>query len=416
MSQLSRIPARAETAPELSNHTEITGALDSLYRWMKAREFAGYEPFDLMNSPYCAGGWARRFPFSVLLRHLGRRLVGLKTREFLRVPASKNCKALGLILGGCCDMGRLDEGWRSEADHIKNELRRLRSPNEEFFCWGYDWDAISIRANVMAKFSPNSVATVFCGDALLDMALVYGDQEAREMAESVGRFIIGRLNRPVDTDSEVCFSYTPTDQTQIYNSSALSGAFLARLGNLTSKQEYVALARRAMQYLVNEQRNDGSWFYGARKVQRWIDGFHTGYNLDALCGYRENSGDHSFDAAITKGYSYYEKTFFRKDGGPTYFHNRDYPIDIHSCSQAIITFCTFARIEDSLSRAVAAAEWTLKTMRAPEGYFYYQQHRLWTNHTPYMRWGQAWMFKALARLLRTISESSGDFPVPTPTS
>jgi hypothetical protein len=396
--QASAVGASRNTNPALEE------APVALYQWMKACDFSGYEPFDLMNSPYCSGKWARRFPFSLIFRQAGRRFVGRRVRQLMRVPASKNCKALGLVLGGCCDLERLDESWRAEANYIKSELRRLRSPGETHFCWGYDWDAVSIRANVMPKFSPNSVATVFCGEALLDTALVFGDNEALEMAESVGRFIVDRLNRSVDTPSELCFSYTPNDNTRIYNSSVLSAAFLSRLGNLGGNPEYLHLARRAMHYLVNQQRQDGSWFYGAGRMQRWIDSFHTAYNLEALRAYRENSRDNSFDSAIEQGYQYYQKTFFHPDGALRYFNNRSYPIDIHSCSQAIITACTFAAEKGSLVQAVQTAQWTLKHMRAPEGFFYYQRHRFWTNRTPYMRWSEAWMFKALARLHKTIQQ------------
>ena len=42
----------------------------------------------------------------------------------------------------------------------------------------------------------------------------------------------------------------------------------------------------------------------------------------------------------------------------------------------------------------------MRNMAAPDGSFYFQRHRLWTNRTAYMRWGQAWMLQALARLLR----------------
>jgi hypothetical protein len=41
----------------------------------------------------------------------------------------------------------------------------------------------------------------------------------------------------------------------------------------------------------------------------------------------------------------------------------------------------------------------MKNMAAADGSFYYQRHRLWTNRVPYMRWGQAWMLRALAKLL-----------------
>jgi len=41
-------------------------------------------------------------------------------------------------------------------------------------------------------------------------------------------------------------------------------------------------------------------------------------------------------------------------------------------------------------------------MRSSEGYFYYQRHRFHTNRIPYMRWSQAWMMYALARVNEVI--------------
>jgi len=38
-------------------------------------------------------------------------------------------------------------------------------------------------------------------------------------------------------------------------------------------------------------------------------------------------------------------------------------------------------------------------MQAPEGFFYFQKHRWYTNRIPYMRWGQAWAFHALTEYL-----------------
>jgi hypothetical protein len=373
---------------------------------MRAQDYAGYEPFDLMNSPYL-GGWAQRFPFNVLIRQYGRRFSGCKIRELLRVPMSKNCKALGLILAGYCDLTRCGEDWTEQAQYIKSELKRLRSPEEKEFCWGYDWVAISLRAgNVMPAFSPNAVATVFCGDALLDMAEVFGDQAALEMALSAGRFFATRLNRSLDTDSELCFSYTPTDRTQIYNSTALVGAFLARLFTLTGESEYLQQSRRCMQYLINRQLPNGAWHYGATRWQGWIDSFHTGYNLDSLLQYRNLTGEDFVTDTLNSGYEYYKRVFFTR-GFPTYYCDRLYPIDIHCCSQALLTFCCFARHDQSaVARALAVARWTMENMHSQDGTFYYQRHRTWTNRTPFLRWGQAWMFKALSRLWRTIVESS----------
>jgi hypothetical protein len=381
---------------------EISGIVNSsivaLQNWVEERNYAGHEPFDILNSPLLQPRWARSWPLGVIFIQFGKRFAGLRLRRWLRVPESKNPKALGLFLSAYCDLARCGLDTERAAACLKSELKRLRSPNEPEYCWGYDWDHVS-RAGVMPAFSPNAIATCFCGQALLDMAEVFGDAEARQMASSAGRFLITRLNRPVDTRDSLCFSYTPSGQMKVYNASVLAGALLARLGEHNA--EYFPITRRTMNYLVACQQTNGAWYYGASRMHRWIDGFHTAYNLGALLAYRRSTGDAAFDHALHLGYEYYTANFFRADGAPKYFHNSVYPIDIHSCSQAILTFCDFAgQDEQAAERARNVARWTLDHMRRPDGTFFFQAHRLWTNSTPYMRWGQAWMFHALARLKR----------------
>jgi hypothetical protein len=396
---ISEVPDRALSA--------INAAVVAVQSWIEKRDYAGHEPYDILNSPLF-GTWVFGLrPLSWSLLRIGRR-GGMPLRRVLRVPTSKNPKALGLMLAGYCDRLRLGEDCWPQMNYLKSELQRLRSTREEHFSWGYDWNFVALRGTVLPAFQPNAIATIFCGNALLDMAQT-GGSGAREMAESAGRFIVARLNRSVDTASELCFSYTPWDRTRIYNSSALAGAFLTRLGVHGHNSEYVEIAKRCMRYLCREQRPDGSWFYGAGRLQRWIDSFHTAYNLEAILAYRQLTGDRSMDNAIERGYEFYVQHFFDRLGAPKYFHDRLYPIDIHCCSQSILTLCSFVT-EDAKAqdRALRMADWTLTNMTSSEGCFYYQKHRLWQDRTPYMRWGQAWMFRALARLQNTLGGESGN--------
>ena len=381
---------------------EISSAVDSplfaLQNWVEQRDYAGHEPFDILSSPLLQCRWARWWPFAILFIQFGKRFAGLGLRRWLRVPESKNPKAVGLFLSAYCDLARCGYDTQNPVAYLKSELKRLRSPNEPEYCWGYDWDHVS-RGGRMPAFSPNCIATCFCAHALLDMAEVFGDAEARDMAQSAGRFLITRLNRSVDTPEYLCLSYTPRDRMKVYNASVHAGALLARLA--PRDPEYSQVARRTMNYLVAGQQPNGAWYYGATLIHRWIDGFHTAYNLGALLSYRCSTRDTTFDDAIRLGYEYYVSNFFRADGAPKYFHNSGYPIDIHSCSQAILTFCDFAeQDEHARERALNVTRWTLEHMRGADGTFFFQAHRFWTNRTPYMRWGQAWMLHALARLKR----------------
>jgi hypothetical protein len=391
----------------------LVEAIQALRTWVESRQFAGYDPFDLLNSPYLSGpflgSWARKALPGILLIQAGKRFGGLRFRQLLKVPPSRNPKALGLCLSAYCDLARSGCDVSAQAAWLKRELIRLRSPHESDYSWGYDWDYLSLRGSRLPAFSPNCIASYFCGTAMLEMSEVFGDREALEIAESVARFMASRLNRSFESADEVCFSYTPNDKTLIYNSSALVGVFLARAGSLHGNEAYLSLTRKAMLFLERGQLQTGGWYYGRLRRQRWIDSFHTSYNVCALLDYQRITGDRAFEQAMLSGHRYYQTTFFTRDGAPRYFHNRTFPIDIHACAQAILHFIAFSTIDPSaLNRAWKTFHWTMRNMAGPDGSFYFQRHRLWTNRTTYMRWGQAWMLQALARLLL----ASGSFVTP----
>jgi hypothetical protein len=72
---------------------------------------------------------------------------------------------------------------------------------------------------------------------------------------------------------------------------------------------------------------------------------------------------------------------------------------MHAVAHAILTLLHFRdRLPGALERARALAGWALTEMRAPDGSFHFQRHRLRVNRLPYLRWVQAWMFRALAEL------------------
>jgi hypothetical protein len=388
------------TQSALSESPDLTQTLEALRTWIETREFAGFEPFDLLNSPYLSGAWARKALPAILFMQAGKRFAGLRLRQALKIAPSRNPKALGLCLSAYCDLAQAGYDVSTEVAWLKNELIRLRSPHEAEYCWGYDWDYVSLRGSRLPAFAPNCIASYFCGTAMMDMHQVFADAEALQIAESVARFLATRLNRSVESRDELCFSYTPADKTQIYNSSALAAVFLARIGSLREDQEYLSLAHKAMVFLQRGQLESGGWYYGRLRRQRWIDGFHTSYNICALLDYERITGDHTFKDAMLLGHRYYKATFFTDEGAPKYFHNQTFPIDIHACAQAILHFIAFSSIDpQALELAFRTFHWTMRNMAAPDGAFYYQRHRHWTNRALYMRWGQAWMLRALAKLL-----------------
>jgi hypothetical protein len=272
------------------------------------------------------------------------------------------------------------------------------NPTNPSFCWGYNFDWQS-RNYLVPRFTPNIICTTFAGNALLDAYEKLKENSYLEMAVSAGNFILKGLNI-TESKEGLCFSYTPSDHGQIHNANLLGAAFLARLYSFTDNEDFYNYALSAAKFSVSKQNPDGSWPYGEGPKQKWIDNFHTGYNLCALRAIGEYTGSSEFELHLRRGFEFYRKHFFRQDGASKYFHNQTYPIDIHSVAQSIITLLTFKDIdENNVSLALSVFEGSMTYMWNEQGYFYYQVLPFWKKKISYMRWSQAWMLLALATLL-----------------
>jgi hypothetical protein len=256
---------------------------------------------------------------------------------------------------------------------------------------------------------PTIVPTAFAARALIDSRQELHDfQELRneclKTARSVCDFIRRDLTRTVDTDAEVCFSYAPKTDTRIFNASLLAAEVLARVGKLTGETELIELAERATRYVINNQRPDGSWSYGADPKQSWIDNFHTAYVLFSLKRISDvSSRKQEFQTALERGFHYWKNHFFLAEGWPKYYDDDPYPADAHAAASAIVTFLECRELDAGASRlAQNVATWTIQNLRDSRGFFYYQRRRFYTVRKPYMRWTQAWMLYALARLLEEL--------------
>jgi hypothetical protein len=180
----------------------------------------------------------------------------------------------------------------------------------------------------------------------------------------------------------------------------LGGALLARVAAYTGDQQARDIAREAMTYSCARQNEDGGWFYGEAEKYHWIDNFHTGYNLDCLKRYIDNTGDREFEASLRLGFQYFIANFFDSDGRPKYYDTQAAPTDIQCAAQAIDTLTFFSDTEPGfLGLAEKVASWTIRHMQGGDGHFYYRDLGWKKVKTPMLHWAQGTMFKALAHLL-----------------
>jgi hypothetical protein len=385
--------------PKVLNREEIAEIAQKLWAYCLNNDFSGYDPYDALNSRLMSKGpWAR----SRLVRLVatqGLKRLPINIRPLLLIPRNQNPKALGIFLKAAL---RLSSAGTIEEDgvtaYLIKRIRELRTEEGNYSGWGYSfpWQTRTI---LVPRGAPNLVCTVFVADALLDAYDALGSRECLEMTRVAVEYISNELFWSDEKSAGFCYP-RPGLKEHIYNADLLGAALLARMAQVSGDKKYLEQAMAVARYATSCQNEDGSWYYGERPESRWIDNFHTGYNLMALKGLKKYAKTDEFDVVIRKGFDFYCQHFFRKDGAPKYFHNRVYPIDSHCLAQSIITLEALKGLNTGAHEvALAALGWGLKNMWSSQGYFYYQKNHFYTNRILYMRWTEAWMLLALSELL-----------------
>ena len=384
-------------------HNSIEQAYGDLFEWCRSREFAGYDPFDALNSRVFQSTPFKHSRTARLIWTQAFKRSPLNLRPLALVPPQKNAKGVALFaLAALANYRRLKTiEAETDARELLDELWQMRIQGYSGAAWGYNF-AWQSRNFFAPQGTPMIVPTAFAARALIEGHDAFNDDNYLQMARSSCDFILKDLKRTVESDEEVCFSYSPLDHTKIFNASLLAAETLATIGARTGETELCDLAVRAARYVVGRQREDGSWAYGAEAAQQWLDSFHTAYVLLSLSRIMKSSpgGGVELKPALQRGYEFWRERFFLADGWPKYYHDALYPVDAHAAATAIITLLELQELDRgavSLARKVAA--WAIHNLRDRRGFFYYQRRRFYTVRTPYMRWTQGWMLYALARLL-----------------
>lgn len=386
---------------------DLPAVYEQLLAWCRRHDFAGHDPFDALNS--------RLFQATPFANSRNARLVWTQLvkrspadlRVLARVPAERNAK--GIALFALAQLATYRRVRTSEAElQTRNLLSILLTMKTEGFsgaAWGYNFDWQS-RNFFASRGTPTVVPTAFAARAFVEAARELKDDQFLDVARSACEFILKDLPRTVATGAELCFSYAPDTDTRIFNASLLAAEVLAEVGKLTNNSDFCREAEHAARYVVNQQQPDGSWTYGADPNQSWIDNFHTAYILFSLKRIiaARLPGGAEFQPALERGFRYWKRTFFLADGWPKYYHDDPYPVDAHAAASAVVTLLECRDLdESSVSLANQIASWTIMNLRDEQGFFYYQRRRFYTVRKPYMRWTQAWMLYALARLLEDVA-------------
>jgi len=383
----------------------VSNSLQKVQKWVENHNYKAYEPFDGLSS------WARPFAFGTIL---GDRLLmqlirqsPINLRPLLGVAPKDSTKGRGYMARGYWMLYRTtkQEEYKNKAVDCLRWLDQHKAKKFTKHSWANHFD-FSSRGGRYTSEDPIIVWTALIGQGYLDGYEITGDKWFLEIAESVCGWILDLPREKTPTGT--CLSYLMPVQNSIHNSNMLGAAMLARTARHNGNKEYLAVARSAMEYSLSRQLPDGSWWYAEYPDHHWVDNFHTGYNLDSLKCYIENSGDEEWRPNLVKGLEFLKKHFFEPSGRPKYYHNRTYPVDSQCAAQAIETLADFSELDpECLDLSVKVARWTIANMQDADGHFYYRQYPMGIMaKTPMLHWAQATTFKGLAVLHHKLASSA----------
>lgn len=396
-------------------------AIEKLCVYCESQHFKGWDPYDGLNSKvFQAIPFLKRSALCRLVVIQGFKRCPINLRPLALVPKEYNAKGIGLFLQGYCNLHRAikanpelvttlgsSDVLLGRINELAELLISLQSKGYSGACWGYNFDWQARRLFLFPKYTPTVVATNFCATALMDAYEETKEQRYLDVALSAAEFVMNDLHR-AECNGGFLFSYSPLQGNDtVFNASLLGSKLLAYCYHYTGNEAYKNAAWSSVQACCRAQAEDGSWVYGMLPVQSWIDSFHTGYNLDGLIAYQEQTGDDSFRENIERGFDFYIRNFFEQDGCPKYYHNQKYPIDIHCPGQLFVTLYRLGKFDQYRELAEKVLQWTIRNMQDKKGYFYYQLKPGMSSKIPYMRWSNAFMFNALSYYILSQCKTKG---------
>ncbi|MCD4801335.1 MAG: hypothetical protein K8R16_00185 [Anaerolineales bacterium] len=380
-------------------HDLVMESLMRLDSWIERNGWEGHDPYDIKGTKlFLSMGKIKYLGFAANI--VTDRFPGA-SRKVFGVKKEINAKAMGLFASGYLNLYKCtgDKKYFEKAQYCLDWLEKNLSKGYSGYCWGYPFDWQS--RIFIPRGTPSSVVTTMVANAFLDMYEESKDDRYLRVAESSCEFIVNDLNIDYLDGKRICFSYTPLDTYHVHNANLFSAALLCRVGNITKNNGYIDMSMKALQYTLGEQNSDGSWYYWGPpdKLLYNIDHYHTGFVLRALYEIYKITGEITIKRALDAGFRYYTNNLFENGTVPKLKNTSKYPIDIHSCSEAILCLSTLSdEYIDAKEIVSKVVQWIIDNMQDKDGYFYYRMYKNRVHKMPYIRWGQAWMLSGLSLL------------------
>jgi hypothetical protein len=297
-----------------------------------------------------------------------------------------------------------DSSQLENADHFLTELKKSRCRQFKEYCWGYPFDWVW-RGGTIERQTPLITTTPYAYEAFLQIFQLHPRHEWKLILESIGRHAAFDIRDFRTSETASSCSYTPFGKGGVINAAAYRAFLLTSASRVLSNEDYWKIAERNLNFVLENQNPDGSWYYAVDGVRDFIDHFHTCFVMKALAKIHAATGHAGALEALDKGVRYYLTNLFDDDGLPKPFSKAPrltvYKRELYDCAECI-NLCLLLRdrfpvLDKSLQKVVT---YVVKAWLKRDGSFRSRKLYLGWDNVPMHRWGQSQMFRSLAFYLR----------------
>jgi len=289
--------------------------------------------------------------------------------------------------------------------HFLDVLQETRCPGYEEFCWGYPFHWETMRGTIPAG-TPLITTVPYVYEAFQQVYRIDGSTRWRDIMHSVAQHALSDYKDvPTSATASTC-SYTPfpDHSLMVVNANAYRAYLLTNAAIEFSEMKYETVAKRNLNFVLEAQNSDGSWFYAQDGKRSFVDHFHTCFVLKALAKIEALTGNRDCTSAIQRGVSYYTQNLFDEAGIPQPFSKAPrltvYRRELYDYAECINLAVLLRGRFPALDRHLGVTlDQILSRWQTSEGSFRSRQLYLGWDNTPMHRWASAQLFRSLCFLL-----------------
>ena len=203
------------------------------------------------------------------------------------------------------------------AVHFLNVLKETRCAGYDEYCWGYPFNWETVRGTIW-QGTPLITTVPYVYEAFKQVYEVDGDNNWREIMRSIAQHALLTYKDIETSPTASTCSYTPDpkDSIKVVNANAYRAILLTSAAVDFSEEKYRVVAERNLNFVLEAQNEDGSWYYSTDGARNFVDHFHTCFVMKALAKIEALTGHPGCTAALQRGVDYYVKNLFDEEGVP----------------------------------------------------------------------------------------------------